>query len=171
MKMKARNIFSASIIKTVTHTEVHGRTSTTHLSRWRRTQTTNLFILPRTCSRWKTKPTICFIDTASSIMMETSTAPSTSSTQTLQMDLVAAGWSRKVSTYILQKQSYRVTNFLFNTGKTDANAGINEGTWDATHLVTTTIDGQNKVKYRLNSTIFLFIQSTGDVYGALNVGG
>jgi hypothetical protein len=38
-------------------------------------------------------------------------------------------------------------------------------------LVTTTIDGQNKVKYRLNSTIFLFIQSTGDDFGTLNVGG
>ena len=38
-------------------------------------------------------------------------------------------------------------------------------------MVTTTIDGQNKVKYRLNSTIFLFIQSNGDDYGSLNVGG
>lgn len=39
------------------------------------------------------------------------------------------------------------------------------------HLVTTTIDGQNKVKYRLNSTIFLFIESNADDYGNLNVGG
>jgi hypothetical protein len=39
------------------------------------------------------------------------------------------------------------------------------------HLVTTTIDGQNKVKYRLNSTIFLFIESTADDYGHMSVGG
>lgn len=38
-------------------------------------------------------------------------------------------------------------------------------------MVTTTIDGQNKVKYRLNSTIFLFIESHGDDFGQLNVGG
>ena len=38
-------------------------------------------------------------------------------------------------------------------------------------MVTTTIDGQNKVKYRLNSTIFLFVESHGDSFGQLNVGG
>jgi hypothetical protein len=38
-------------------------------------------------------------------------------------------------------------------------------------LVTTTIDGQGKVKYRLNSTIFLFISSDASQYGSLNVGG
>lgn len=57
------------------------------------------------------------------------------------------------------------------TDKDDKKAGIKEGNWDAIHLVTTTIDGQGKVKYRLNSTIFLFIDSTGNDFGQLNVGG
>jgi len=60
---------------------------------------------------------------------------------------------------------------LIKKKKDDKNAGIKDGTWDAIHLVTTTIDGQNKVKYRLNSTIFLFIESHGDDFGVLNVGG
>lgn len=47
----------------------------------------------------------------------------------------------------------------FCSDRGDKNAGIKEGTWDAIHLVTTTIDGQGKVKYRLNSTIFMFIDS------------
>ena len=55
--------------------------------------------------------------------------------------------------------------FSIFSGKDDKNAGIKEGSWDAIHLVTTTIDGQNKVKYRLNSTIFLFIDSVADDYG------
>lgn len=58
-----------------------------------------------------------------------------------------------------------------NSAKDDKNAGIKEGCWDAIHLVTTTIDGQNKVKYRLNSTIFLFIESHASDYGNLSVGG
>jgi capping protein beta len=61
--------------------------------------------------------------------------------------------------------------WLIKKTKDDKNAGIKEGCWDAVHLVTTTIDGQNKVKYRLNSTIFLFIESNADDYGNLNVGG
>lgn len=61
--------------------------------------------------------------------------------------------------------------WLIKKNKDDKGAGIKEGTWDAIHLVTTTIDGQGKVKYRLNSTIFLFINSAGDDFGSLNVGG
>ena len=61
--------------------------------------------------------------------------------------------------------------FLYTIDRSSKEAGIKEGCWDAIHLVTTTIDGQNKVKYRLNSTIFLFIEAHGDSYGQLNVGG
>ena len=57
------------------------------------------------------------------------------------------------------------------TDKVDKSAGIEDGTWDAVHLVTTTIDASNKVKYRLNSTIFLFVESHGDAWGQLKVGG
>ena len=82
-------------------------------------------------------------------------------------------WLIKKSKYIKYRAFESKLTFLFLTctEKDDKNAGIKEGTWDAIHLVTTTIDGQNKVKYRLNSTIFLFIESHGDDFGQLNVGG
>ena len=60
---------------------------------------------------------------------------------------------------------------IFFLDKSDKAAGIEDGTWDAIHLVTTSIDGSNKVKYRLNSTIFLFLKSVGKGHGELNVGG
>jgi len=56
-------------------------------------------------------------------------------------------------------------------GREDKASGIDEGQWDAIHLVTTTIDSQNKVKYRLNTTIFLFVKSTSTAHGALDCGG
>ncbi len=72
---------------------------------------------------------------------------------------------------IKKSKSIKLLSNCFVAGKDDKNAGIKEGCWDAIHLVTTTIDGQNKVKYRLNSTIFLFIESSSADYGNLSVGG
>lgn len=40
--------------------------------------------------------------------------------------------------------------------------GVEEGAWDSIHLVTTTIDGNNKAKYRLNSNVFLFVKDSND---------
>jgi len=61
--------------------------------------------------------------------------------------------------------------WLVKKTREDKAAGIDEGQWDAVHLVTTTIDSQNKVKYRLNTTIFLFVKSTNNAHGALDCGG
>mmetsp|Transcript_16023 Transcript_16023/g.24866 ORF Transcript_16023/g.24866 Transcript_16023/m.24866 type:complete len:138 (-) Transcript_16023:168-581(-) len=53
----------------------------------------------------------------------------------------------------------------------DNENGIDEGTWDAIHLVTATVDDKQKVKYRVISTIFLFIKATNDKQGVLDVAG
>ena len=48
---------------------------------------------------------------------------------------------------------------------------INDGQWDATHLATTTVDGNNRAKYRVNSTIFLKIDTNNKVQGKIDVAG
>mgnify|MGYP001586281881 CR=1 FL=1 len=53
----------------------------------------------------------------------------------------------------------------------DGANGVEEGAWDSIHLVTTTIDGNNKAKYRLNSNVFLFVKDSNDKQGKLDMGG
>jgi len=51
------------------------------------------------------------------------------------------------------------------------NAGIQEGVWDAIHLATVIIDEKQKVKYRVISTVFLFLKISNEQQGAVDMGG
>lgn len=63
-----------------------------------------------------------------------------------------------------------VSNFISRSDKNDSH-GIDEGTWDAIHVVTATVDDKQKVKYRCISTIFLFMKASNDAQGSVNVAG
>ena len=91
MKMMAENIFSANTTRMGTLLGVHGLTSTSLQSRQMMIPITNQFILPRTCLKWREKPTIYSLNSASFITIQTSIHRSTFSTPTLQMALAAAG--------------------------------------------------------------------------------
>jgi len=43
--------------------------------------------------------------------------------------------------------------------------GVEDGAWDAVHLVTTNMDANNKCKYRLNSTIYLTLDMSSEAHG------
>ena len=51
------------------------------------------------------------------------------------------------------------------------NHGIDEGTWDAIHLATVIIDEKQKVKYRVISTVFLFLKMNNAAQGKVELGG
>jgi capping protein beta len=48
---------------------------------------------------------------------------------------------------------------------------MDEGVWDAVHLATVIIDDKQKVKYRVISTIFLFLKMTSEAQGVMDMGG
>ena len=50
-------------------------------------------------------------------------------------------------------------------------SGIDEGTWDAIHLVTTNVDANQKAKYRLVSAVFLIIKTKNEKQGQIDVAG
>jgi len=50
-------------------------------------------------------------------------------------------------------------------------SGIDEGAWDANHLVTTNVDQNQKAKYRLVSAVFLQINMKNEKQGQVSVAG
>jgi capping protein beta len=49
--------------------------------------------------------------------------------------------------------------------------GIDDGTWDAVHSATVTIDDKQKVRYRVISTVFLFLDMSNSAQGKVDMGG
>ena len=49
--------------------------------------------------------------------------------------------------------------------------GVEDGAWDAVHLVTTNMDANNKCKYRLNSTIYLTLDLSSEAHGKVAIAG
>jgi hypothetical protein len=80
------------------------------------------------------------------------------------MDLEAAGFSRNVSNII-----NRFSSKEYLTAQ--SGNGIDEGTWDAIHVVTTTIDG-NQATYTSVSAVFAMMNcSKTNTVGKMDLGG
>jgi len=75
-------------------------------------------------------------------------------------------WLVKKSKSIKQILSNEI---LFSVAKNDE--GVEEGAWDAVHLVTTNMDANSKCKYRLNSTIYLTLDMSSEIHGKVAIAG
>lgn len=77
----------------------------------------------------------------------------------------AAGWSRRVSANPI---SYYKSNLFLGIGYEGAER---DSTWDAIHVVKTNIDANMKVRYKVNSSVFLMMETKNAQQGTVDVAG
>ena len=107
-------------------------------------------------------------DTAMDIMIKISFQVFTFSIQTKKVASAVAGSSRKVSNNTTNSKS----TLWFYIYIAQEGGGIEHGSWDAVHLVTTNMDHTTKkCKYRLNSTIYLTLDQNNEQYGKVAIAG
>lgn len=163
MNKQDKNILSVSIIKTVIHIEVPGPTNITHqLKSAKKMKDMSQFTHQTNCWKWNKEQTKCSQDMPINITIAIIKPLFTFSILKIMVSEVA-GWSRKVS--ILSQ------NYSFHFLGIDYEGAEEPSTWDAIHVVKTNIDANQKAKYKLNSSVFLMMQTTNAAQGAADIAG